>query len=886
MDNTAQEKDRVLKFSGVLFGSSSPGATDIVPCTGITIEIRGGSSPPRSTKSGGGGDFEFDSLLPGKYKLQFSDPSGKYYHSPFPLNIKSDIKDYPIEMTLSGEQENKHEKKGRGGLRWSLQGRVKDQKSKPLSGIEVSINGSGTARTLLRNITTAAARIITRKKREEKPGNVSIKITSNPLGFFFAPANLPDGRYTVACYDHKGKYKFISQTVVIKNKAYPFLSFTGYTTEAQEGKAPLTPEQIAEQAAFKQSVSEELEAYQKKSGKEVKLTEKVDRAAPEMTAEQAADKLSRISSETEKKPETSLVIPPEKPIKAARSGPRTIDETAPQDTEQQAKDEAGKNSDLHEFWEKAKEDERKLLAKLRAAEKKPREIPQHDLQDNPEAWRKNAPYTPTVWASPAGLQNMARAREANEDSTQNQQGEDSRKRRLAGRLPTFGRGSRGAAKVAKQAAQEEMSALNKATDIVKKNPVTKQILIAFLIVIGLVIAYMLLTGSGPSLPFGIGGGSSSGGTGPTGTGGTGGGGSIAACTFYRGNALPVSEQYKSTQLISYIEDASRVSGVPASVLAAVARVETPRLTSLTDETLSTYECPVSVDGAMGPMQIVVHYSSRTDAICRDCIAVGAQFLGKTVDELTQEDYCSLDSGFKIGAGFILKKMQYIYGGDGKWNPAWTSDQAAMYDLAESFYGCLEYGDPSGCGGPYNYGEDVWNSVSNCKPTSPGPIAGASCPIPNGTITCGSKANPINGCAHCDADYIRRYDPQNRACSYPQTHYAMDIGGSDLQEVILPTINGHQIKWVFTYEEYKTSNESIKGFAGEDTQNGDRFYLQLHHVDPGGFPGSEYSSGDVGAKICGNGCGQRHVHVELGTGGTSLGSVTWADATQFFCPAGV
>lgn len=357
-------------------------------------------------------------------------------------------------------------------------------------------------------------------------------------------------------------------------------------------------------------------------------------------------------------------------------------------------------------------------------------------------------------------------------------------------------------------------------------------------------------------------------------------GSIATCTFYRGDRLPSAVQYNSTTLIGYFEEAARISGVPASVLAAIVRVETPSLTNLTDSTLNTYSCPVSSAGAMGPMQIVAHYSSRTDAICRECIAVGADFLGKTVDELTQSDYCELRSGIILGAGFILKKMQHNFGTSvPTWDPAWTTSQDAMYKLANSFHGCLGY--PNCTSGPYNYGEDVWNSVQYCRPSTGGPLAATDCPIDNGVITCGSLFTPINGplglCAHCGVGY-------NAPCNFPGTKYAIDIAGVDFTDVKLPKINNNIIKWTFFYEASRGSNEAIFGYAGEDPNTAGRYYLQLHHVAPGSQKNGTSYSGDIGAKICGNGCAKGHVHVQLGTGATSASTTTWIDVAQFFCRA--
>ncbi len=201
--------------------------------------------------------------------------------------------------------------------------------------------------------------------------------------------------------------------------------------------------------------------------------------------------------------------------------------------------------------------------------------------------------------------------------------------------------------------------------------------------------------------------------------------SIAACEFYRGNWNPQAQKYQSPTLIGYFEEASKISGVPASVLAAITRIENPTLTTYTDQSLSSWSCPESADGALGPMQIVSPASDKMNpnAVCPSCIEVGAKLLGKTSDQLTREDFCGLRSGIILGAGFILKKMQLSYGLSAPtWDPAWTTDKDALANkLAHDYYGgSLEYG------GGFNYGEDIWNSVSNCKPTNPS--GGGSTPM--------------------------------------------------------------------------------------------------------------------------------------------------------------
>lgn len=211
-----------------------------------------------------------------------------------------------------------------------------------------------------------------------------------------------------------------------------------------------------------------------------------------------------------------------------------------------------------------------------------------------------------------------------------------------------------------------------------------------------------------------------------------GNGDISSCQFYRGNFNPPGGKYQSPTLIGYFEEASKLSGVPASVLAAITRIETPNLTSLTDQTLSSYTCSESPDGALGPMQIVSPASPKMNpaAVCTDCIDVGAKFLGKTRDQLTREDYCGLRSGIILGAGFVLKKMQLSYGlPNPTWDPSWTTSEDAIANkLAHDYYGgSLEYG------GGYSYGTDLWNSVSQCKETTPtptGPVSNGSSPLAN------------------------------------------------------------------------------------------------------------------------------------------------------------
>ena len=42
------------------------------------------------------------------------------------------------------------------------------------------------------------------------------------------------------------------------------------------------------------------------------------------------------------------------------------------------------------------------------------------------------------------------------------------------------------------------------------------------------------------------------------------------------------------------------------------------------------------------------------------------------------------------------------------------------------------------------------------------------------------------------------------------------------------------------------------------------------------------SGDIGGKICGRDCNEKHTHIQLGSGGRTPGDTNWLDAAQYFC----
>ncbi len=382
---------------------------------------------------------------------------------------------------------------------------------------------------------------------------------------------------------------------------------------------------------------------------------------------------------------------------------------------------------------------------------------------------------------------------------------------------------------------------------------------------------------------------------------------ISSCNFTRAN---VSASYTSPLLLSYINTTSNLSGIPPAILAAFIRVESPGSLSMNDNQIKNYaaSCPVSPTGALGIMQIQppgTRSAAGDPASCDDCIDAGARLIGKTVTTMTRQDYCEPSTGITVASGWILKKMNNLgYQNTGQWNPAWTSDPRAINALVNTYYGCLQYGGAAECTGPYNYGTDVYTGAQNCQTQSAPPPGGSSpppstpppggsspppsteplyCPIPNGVITCGTQSTPVNGCGHCGAGYPA--SSYNAYCvPYPATSWGIDVAGNDFQDILLPKIGGNLVTWTYLGQEPGVT-EAIQMYAGRVTDsNGtlQSYYLQFHHTQPGSGNSNAHQSGDIGGRICGNGCGERHVHIQIGDGGDGPGNTSWLDAAQYFC----
>lgn len=371
------------------------------------------------------------------------------------------------------------------------------------------------------------------------------------------------------------------------------------------------------------------------------------------------------------------------------------------------------------------------------------------------------------------------------------------------------------------------------------------------------------------------------------------GSDISNCKFSRAG---VSMKFESPLLLGYIKEASQKSSIPAVVLASFIRVESPSSSDMQDYQISGYaaNCAVSPTGALGIMQIQPPgtTSLRGDpASCDDCIDAGARLVGKTFDQLTRDDYCDPRTNIIVGAGWILKKLSHLGLGDGsRWDPAWTNDTNAIKTLVNTYYGCLDYGGPTDCTGPYNYADDVSTSIRNCQSTplpSLPPGTDISCPVVDGVISCASYGQPYTGggagaftgnCGidssgnggHCNNIYqatvgicLNRTDSSGNLI---RTAKSIDISSpSGDTAVYLPTIRGQSLNWI--YQGYVNAGQDfgeIRLFKSEPTSDG-VWSIHFVHVE-GDYPpldiGDKIPSGARGVKMINMGAGT-HVHVTVG-----------------------
>lgn len=348
----------------------------------------------------------------------------------------------------------------------------------------------------------------------------------------------------------------------------------------------------------------------------------------------------------------------------------------------------------------------------------------------------------------------------------------------------------------------------------------------------------------------------------------GGGGNIAQCRFYRGGDRVQGIRIGNPQMASLISTIANTVGVPPAIVAGIMQVETASALASTDPSYVANDYDAHSSGvAYGVMQFTPGTFTGTFNNNRQEMSI---LFGKTnvstniVPQGSMEAqnilriYSIRDS--IIASAFLVKNLKQSINGSGPW------DRDTISRIASRYYSdgtCTKY--PSCVDGPYDYGEDLWRSYSNC--TSPTGLA-ASCPVQGPyTITNGTRDNPIPGRGgHCDPNYARLYPfwcPRNS----PGVANAIDVAARDertLAQIALPTIEGKPVRWNYERGNYTDINVRDIGFGHDFTTvvDGHAYFLHLFHLDQNLslIVGQGYNSGEPAANMYN--MGGPHVHFTI------------------------
>lgn len=391
---------------------------------------------------------------------------------------------------------------------------------------------------------------------------------------------------------------------------------------------------------------------------------------------------------------------------------------------------------------------------------------------------------------------------------------------------------------------------------------------------------------------------------------------INQCRFTRSGDAVKELTYKSPLLLSYIQEASSLTNIPAAVLAAFIRVETSSTVTKNDEEIkalsSVDACPTSTTGALGVMQIQPKGTKGHD---NPAVENGAKLIGKKYEDLTKEDYCDVKKSIIMGAGFILKKMTYktdgypkTYGDGTKWDASWTNDKQAIDKLVSGYYGCLRYGSPDdnniSCTDSrriYNYGDDVWTSIQSCKTQTPPPGQpptkefALSCPIANENNTCSHFDDPRDAC-HCNPD-PKVYISQQACKDSPPLKYGIDVGTKASQTAVIPfiTYQGESTPQAMACQLFRAQgatcpatgceNQQILHFHCSTAKGTPDLYLQYNHIKAN--PNYEKSigttllSGQSVGDVAYYQTGLRRLNIQLGVDG----ECSFGEENVKFCKRG-
>lgn len=245
-----------------------------------------------------------------------------------------------------------------------------------------------------------------------------------------------------------------------------------------------------------------------------------------------------------------------------------------------------------------------------------------------------------------------------------------------------------------------------------------------------------------------------------------GSGDIASCTFYRGGDPTPGQKFNIPAWPALINSVASQVGVPAVVLAGILRVESPGAFSSSDPNYIQHDYdpkpypyppypnppyPVNPLQGYGVMQFLVSTFQGIDPTRVGKTSVKTDFLTPELDTSGQLQPSSALRIYSIRDSLLAAALKIKDdSGGGSWD-----NKDTVYKVAEAYYGCLKYSnDPNtsvdeACKtGPFNYGDDLWNSFQGCQAT--GSVIGVSgCPAigiistPYGFNIAGYPANETN-----------------------------------------------------------------------------------------------------------------------------------------------
>ncbi|OGH14506.1 MAG: hypothetical protein A3H50_00575 [Candidatus Levybacteria bacterium RIFCSPLOWO2_02_FULL_37_10] len=401
------------------------------------------------------------------------------------------------------------------------------------------------------------------------------------------------------------------------------------------------------------------------------------------------------------------------------------------------------------------------------------------------------------------------------------------------------------------------------------------------IVLIVIFTVIILMGSGGSA------GNFGAGNNPTPPPGGGTGISISSCTFYRDGEPEV--KMGNPEMAQFIESVSAKVGVPAAVVAGIMRVESGNRFQENDPAYfaADYDehCSRDTQGnpiACGLMQFTP--DTFTGTFNNNSSEMSA-FFGKNQvravidsrNNVFPNNYLRIYSikDSIIATAFKIKKDKQSANGEGPW------DRAAIDGIVSAYYGnCLKY--PSCTNGPYDYGEDVWNSFSQCKVTPSTSALTMTCPLdPVGNsayITCGTFNHPVNLCAHGRADfgYPACTSPPYAVCPYSeQLKNAFDVvskgeSGAGIP-VYLPMINRSVVQWAFTKSEFLNSNWGYRQIYNT-LFNGHSIDLELTHLNES-LPILQSTTISSGTQVATTHSVAAHLHTGVIIDGTPVDPIT-------------